>query len=843
MLHGHTGGGIGEIWRSAAMGLLHDKKPKQYREFMDNRKWHYDLSRRWDGSFGILGGARYDNVEWGGGYALAYTIPRKTLRVTGAPPSKFSKKYQLPERPWGTKADDAFASIKPVADKDGRRPDFSDETLAKDSGRPLLARLVKPDIDDDTLRRYAHHHDYFFRLVAARKAMGIDTAYLGRGGGNGQIRTELARELLESNDPRVRRAILDSVAGRLSGEELAEFLGPDGFDLVVGTVKDPEQSWWVKEVALKIVGRMPADVVIPHVDRILPYLEHEEWWLQESALIALTPVVADERCYRKVLPAIGEMLRTSQVYNATSPVRWGALPDNLRNASPAVQKLAAETLKEAYTGFAGVRTATGGQDITRTYDSQMEFLASTLAGVEGGYDVLYEIAKQRFPNDPLPYAGIFLNADPERFGPELKEAIKPIIRDQLIYEYIGKNRRRLMTEAQAGRQSSFVFGGIDGLVELYRKVDVDDYDWHAFGPDLKNATWDYFTFDPPEKQAYDVSPWRYREVTYPKGMENWFAPEFNPVKAGWKKGQAPFGQYKGKLVTDSKPCGNPDCRHSDPMRSLWDKEVLLVRGTFKFPPLKTGHIYRIRVGMGQHVGSGDGYRIYINGKPLIETKFGVGRRQGAKPRGGFITKEFLDEFNKGPVTIAATSFLRYGSRAIVTMPPVPQGIFSMWLEEMKLPPLDDEAVRKSATVIPMLNSAWQAKQDPDKAELQTGDDMFRYDGRFVPNPKTLGSWKIVDQVATIDEFNLERKMNPGRPAFTQIAFKDKGMTSDALRIWSGDNLMDLDRYQALKMTVKKIGGDDYLFIEVGGFSTRNPVGWQSPWYVMRRQTKQAPFEK
>ena len=65
MLHGHTGGGIGEIWRSAAMGLLHDKRPQQYREFMDNRQWHYDLSRRFDGSFGILGGA-----DWGCGFLL-----------------------------------------------------------------------------------------------------------------------------------------------------------------------------------------------------------------------------------------------------------------------------------------------------------------------------------------------------------------------------------------------------------------------------------------------------------------------------------------------------------------------------------------------------------------------------------------------------------------------------------------------------------------------------------------------------------------------------------------------------------------------------------------------------
>ena len=39
----------------------------------------------------------------------------------------------------------------------------------------------------------------------------------------------------------------------------------------------------------------------------------------------------------------------------------------------------------------------------------------------------------------------------------------------------------------------------------------------------------------------------------------------------------------------------------------------------------------------------------------------------------------------------------------------------------------------------------------------------------------------------------QRKMDPGRPAFTRITFKDKGLTSIALRIWSMDTLMDLDR--------------------------------------------------
>jgi hypothetical protein len=837
MLHGHTGGGIGEIWRSAAMGLLHDKAPMKYREFMDNRKWHYDLSRRWDGSFAILGGARYDNTEWGAGYALAYTVPRKTLRVTGAPKSKFVHEYQLPERPWGTRADDMFLSLEAAVDKDGKRQDLPRETLTSDSSMPVVARLTKSEkISDAVLRRYAHHQDHSIRLTAARKAMGVNSGYIGWRSPGGKIRPALMLEFIRSKDPRVRRAAMAAMALALPSDEPEKYLTSEIFGLTIRSLKDPEESWWVKDAALALVGRVSADRIVPHVDLLIPYLKHEEWWLQHAALTALRPVVADERCYRKVLPAIGELLTTCQIYNATAgPMR--GIRAKLKEASPKVQRLAAEALKEAYTGYAGVKQAPGGQDITRTFDSQMEFIAASLADVPGGYDVLYEIAKERFPNDPLPYAKIFLSADPEKFGPELRRAIKPIIRDQLVYEYIGKNQRRLLAEVECRKQNTYPKGQIDGLADLYRKVGVHDYDWHGFGPDLKNAKWDYYTFDPKEERKYDISPWRYRKVTYPQGMEDWFMPDFDAEKAGWKKGQAPFGQYKGKLITDAKRCYNADCRCKDPMRTLWDKEVLLLRGTFKFPALKPGHLYRIRVGSGQHVGSGDGYRIYINGKVLVEAKHGNGRRMGAKPRGGYITKDFVDEFSKDEVTIAATTFLRYGNRAIVQLPPVPQGIFSIWLEEMKLPPIDDEAIRKSATVIPMLSSEWQAKQDPDNRELQSDDDKFRYDGKFVANPKVLGAWTTIDQVQTIDEFTLDKKMDARRARIKQITFKDKGLTSSGTLIWSGDTLMDLDRYQLLKMVAKTIGGSDYLLVETGGFSTRNKATWQSAWYVMKRQTK------
>jgi len=353
MLHGHTGGGIGEIWRSAAMGPLHDKTPAQYREFMDNRQWHYDLSRRWDGSFGILGGARYDNIEWGAGYALAYTVPRKTLRITGAPKTKFVHEYRLPERPWGTRADDAFASIEPAADKNGKRPDLSQETLAADSARGLLGRLAPPDLSDETIRRYAHHRDHTIRLFAARKAAGLNSSYLGRaGGGGGEKRPALLLELIQSKDARVRRVAIRAVSEGYSGEVLQKLLAPEVLDLLLGMLRDEEESWFVKDAVLNQLGRASADVVAPHVDVILPYLWHEEWWLQNAVLSALAPVVADERCYRKVLPAIGEMLRTCQLYNATAPIRWGTLPENLRTAGPEVRKLAAETLKDSYAGDA-----------------------------------------------------------------------------------------------------------------------------------------------------------------------------------------------------------------------------------------------------------------------------------------------------------------------------------------------------------------------------------------------------------------------------------------------------------------------------------------------------------
>jgi hypothetical protein len=821
MLHGHTGGGIGEIWRSGAMNLLTEKKPKQTRDFMDQRRWHYEMSRRFDGSFAILGGAGYDDTEWGTAYALAYTIPRKTLRITGAPPSKFSKPYQLPARPWGTEADDIFVSLDPVPGSD---VDVAQETLTKHSSLPLIRSLNAKELTDDEIRHYLHHPDYLVRHMVSMNAAGLTCDYMSPKPGP-RVRPNLLEEFCSHSDPRIRNA---GFRASVKAFDPATDWSKKLFDLAIDRLKDDKESWFVKDACLSLVQRATPDMLAPHADLLISYLTHKEQWLQQGSAMALTNLVTDARCYEKVIPALGALLQSTPRQSTTSGV-ISKLQEIMPSATGKAHDLALKVFGQSYVKYSGPDTWEGGQNLAGHKKETLERLAATLASTPGGYDVLYQMAKERHPNEPLPYSSIFLAADPEKFGADLRNAIKPIIRDELIYQYIGQNRRKIFADLQSPSQRGAVMNSIDGLVALYQKVGVHDYDWKPFGPDLKNAVWNYFSFDPPETQKYDMSPWRYRPVTFPKGMENWFAKDFVPAQAGWKKGLFPIGQYKGKLTDNDTR--NP---WNEAPRSLWEKEVLLVNGTFEFPALKPGHEYRLRVQRGQGVGAGDGFKVYINGKPLVEDKEGLGRRAGDTIRGGWITKDFISDFGKGPLTLSAVTFLRYGDRAIVQMPPVPQGFFTMWLEERLTPPLDKDVLRKAASFLPMLTSDWQALQDPQSDEGASEAGMFRFDGKVAPNPKLTGTWTSVALVNTPEEFSPAANPNPGRSPIKKITFLADGTTDSPDYFWSGHILMDLNQSNALKITPKTLGESEFLFIEAGGFNAKNPAGWKSQFMVLKR---------
>ena len=276
-----------------------------------------------------------------------------------------------------------------------------------------------------------------------------------------------------------------------------------------------------------------------------------------------------------------------------------------------------------------------------------------------------------------------------------KAALAPIIMDGIAPSYISNPRYNAALLAEANgerpaRASQFLQGAMYGLLNCYKAAGINDYDWHTFGPDLRNVKWEYFSFDPPEKLPKEKGN-RYRKVTYPEGMTNWFAVDFDAAKAGWKSGLPPFGQLDGKLEPLGQ-CGPESfCWCGVPPKTLWEKEVLLVRGTFEIPPLKEGRRYRIVVGGSNHVMSGEGYAIYANGKLLTQSSSGVPNRAGGQPRGGHVYSDLRGEFKGGKVTIAATSFLQFNKKGAVIPP---RGHFTLWMEEQKIPPLGPEKTGK-----------------------------------------------------------------------------------------------------------------------------------------------------
>lgn len=242
---------------------------------------------------------------------------------------------------------------------------------------------------------------------------------------------------------------------------------------------------------------------------------------------------------------------------------------------------------------------------------------------------------------------------------------------------------------QANQNPQELRSQLDLIISYYNAAGINDYNWKRFGPDMQNATWDHYSFDPQEKQDLAKSN-RYRKVTYPNGMENWFALDFDASKAGWQKGAAPFGQKDGKQEALSASCTHSFCGCGIKPKTLWENEVLLMRQTFEIPKLKEGHSYRLVLGGSGHNFSGEGFAIYVNGKLFVESKNGFFKKAGA--RGGYIFNDFIDEFKSGKVTIAVKSFLRH--TGYVNRQSPPRGHLSVWMEEVKIPEIVLETMKK-----------------------------------------------------------------------------------------------------------------------------------------------------
>ena len=265
-------------------------------------------------------------------------------------------------------------------------------------------------------------------------------------------------------------------------------------------------------------------------------------------------------------------------------------------------------------------------------------------------------------------------------------AIKPMVLEGALPAFSSNPRYQPeLAAAVKGEKpekvSPYLGDTLDEAADYYRAAGIQDYDWKPFGPDMKNAQWDYYGFDLPDAQARTNGIKDLKE-TCPDGMANWFAPDFDVKKAGWKSGEAPFGVEKDPIKYPEWYKGGP----RTPPQTVCEKDVLLLRRSFELPPLKDGYRYRIRVSGSAHADSGEGYAIYVNGRLLAESKAGVvaWRREGGKPRGGHIWADFRNEFKGGKVTIAVSGFPKNNKSPEGFIPA--RAPLSVWMEEMKIPP-------------------------------------------------------------------------------------------------------------------------------------------------------------
>ena len=303
LVEGHGDHGRGDaIWRGISAVYLAEQRPRDYRAMRNRLTWFYDLSRDANGGMGIATHSTDTDVRSGVAIALAYTAPLKTLRITGAPRSRYAKEFTLPTYLWGNPADMAFFGLdhNPTYYKYGK--DEPTHLAVNLLGSAYTKGPPPKTIPRAQLLKNVYHRSYVIRCQAAKALRQV-----------GALK-EL-EQLLSDKDPRVRRAALDGINDYrywfLAGKKplkTADYT-PGMITAILKMLHDPEEAWYVMDGVLFAMRNMPAKVIQEQIKYILPWTRHEEWWLRETAFFALSGLEKDKVLYPKILPTLLTMLK------------------------------------------------------------------------------------------------------------------------------------------------------------------------------------------------------------------------------------------------------------------------------------------------------------------------------------------------------------------------------------------------------------------------------------------------------------------------------------------------------------------------------------------------------
>jgi hypothetical protein len=343
---GHTGGGIGEIWKSAGVGLLAEKRPKQHRDYLDARRWSLELSRRHNGAMGIAGGeeGNYDQasgekaIAWGTFNGLNYTAPRKHLHLFGAPLSKWAKSYQLPERPAGSlPADDDFNSPFPVPGGPWGDEQIYEETLQKNGGWNIYGQVYNDKVTDETLRTYLYHPEITHRFDAMSAVLKYQ-------------KDHLILELLQSKDARLRHVGIMAVhellgTWRPSSDEQKRRATHEIMTEVDKIIRNPDESAFVRGWAAGLLKHADIERLRTFKPLLAELMEKEP--TQVAAIHSSIPLLTDPESYQIIFPPMMKAISTATSY-AVSMSSTGMISKAMEQASPEIKEYGLKQLKNLY---------------------------------------------------------------------------------------------------------------------------------------------------------------------------------------------------------------------------------------------------------------------------------------------------------------------------------------------------------------------------------------------------------------------------------------------------------------------------------------------------------------
>jgi hypothetical protein len=594
MGHGDEGRGDG-IWRSITTASLAEEKPALYREAMDRLTWWHDLSREPGGSIGIA------TLSWGNGevgssgpgMGFSYTAPRRTLRITGGPPTRHSKPFTLPARLWGTEADRAFLSI----DHNPKYFEYGPEEPAHVPFYALGGAYHQPEralesLPRETLLKNVYHRNFMIRAQAGKALRTV-------GGFD-----ELERLLCDA-DPRVRRAALDGLVdynywfGIGRDPIPTDKLTPVMLASITRMLADPEEAWWVVDAALKALKFAPPEDLQARVPLILPWTTHADWWLRESAFEALSGLERDEALYLESLPTLLTMAN-AEYHTMPRGRMLNHLQGVLNRKTPASA--------EGRLIVAGLRKAIETSEIKSGSRSS-----------EGAYNVLQacQVCVQTDPGNAVAVARLAAdrihdfgtndlidlvatpNARPDRSMTGLFTTLATLAPDQRgeLTDILFKvYRPELIRRMHSPGGDPALLGTIIDLTRLKNPA----AGWKPLGttPPAERI-WRFRSFDPltERDRLHPREGKRFRDIELPEDLQGWQAPGYDD--SGWHQGQAPIGI--GTWKRDGVSFAN---------RSDWGKgEFLVMRTTFEVDALDFD-AYRLCILARQ------GFRVFLNGHEI-----------------------------------------------------------------------------------------------------------------------------------------------------------------------------------------------------------------------------------